>query len=183
MLQNEDMNVNKLILQIVATFLIFTASAQRIVYSEPDREDNKRTNFDILGKIGNNYLVYKNNRNEHAMSVYNSEMKLLNKVDLNPANERWINVDFIAYPNHAWMIYQYQQKSIVYCMAMRLDSSGKAITKPLELDTTRIGWAANNKIYTTVYSDDKKQVMVFKINSRNQRNFIFTTLLMDETLH
>ena len=177
------MNVNKLILQIVATFLFFTASAQRIVYSEPEREDNKRTNFDILGKIGNNYLVYKNNRNEHAMSVYNGEMKLLNKVDLNPGNERWINVDFIAYPNHAWMIYQYQQKSIVYCMAMRLDSSGKAITKPLELDTTRIGWAANNKIYTTVYSDDKKQVMVFKINSRNQKNFIFTTLLMDETLH
>ena len=47
---------------------------------------------------------------------------------------------------------------------------------------TRIGWSANNKIYTTIYSDDKKHVMVFKINSRNQRNFVFTTMLFDETL-
>jgi hypothetical protein len=82
------------------------------------------------------------------------------------------------------MIYQFQQKSILYCMAMKIDSSGKFVSKqPLELDTTRIGWAANNRIYTTIYSDDKKQIMIFKINSRNQKNFVFTTLLFDETLH
>jgi hypothetical protein len=177
------MNIYKLALQLAAVFTFFTSSAQKIVYSEPERDDNKRTNFDILGKIGSNYLVYKNNRNEHAMSVYNSDMHLVQKVDLNPTNERWINVDFIPYPDHAWMIYQFQQKSIVYCMGIRLDSMGKPVTKPIELDTTRIGWAANNKIYTTIYSDDKKHVMVFKINSRNQRSFLFTTMLFDETLH
>jgi hypothetical protein len=177
------MNIYKLVLQVVVVFAFFTSSAQRIIYSEPERDDNKRTNFDILGKIGSNYLVYKNNRNEHAMSVYSADMNLLQKVDLNPTNERWINVDFIPYQNHAWMIYQFQQKSIVYCMAMRIDSMGKLATRPIELDTTRIGWAANNKIYTAIYSDDKQHVMVFKINSRNQKNFVFTTMLFDETLH
>src|SRR5688572_17169808 len=117
------MNFKLLILQFVAALAFFTSSAQKIVYSEPEREDHKRTNFDILGKIGSNYLVYKNNRNEHAISVYGSDMRLIRKSDLNPENERWINVDFIAYPNHAWMIYQYQQKSILYCMAVKLDSS------------------------------------------------------------
>src|ERR1044072_2672140 len=158
------MNFRILILQIVASLAFFTTSAQKITYSEPERDDNKRTNFDILGKIGSNYLIYKNNRNEHVISVYSSDMRMISKNDMNPANERWINVDFVPYPEHAWMIYQYQQKSILYCMAVKFDSAGKAMSKPLELDTTRIGWSASNKIYTTIFSDDKKQIMVFKIN-------------------
>lgn len=177
------MNFRILLLQIVASITFLSTQGQKISYSEPEREDNKRTNFDVLGKIGSNYLVYKNNRNEHAMSVYASDMKLISRNDLNPENERWINVDFITYPDHAWMIYQYQQKSIIYCMGVKLDSAGKPMAKPLELDTTRIGWAASNKIYNTIFSDDKKQIMIFKINSRNQKNFLFTTLLFDETLH
>ena len=177
------MNFKILILQIVASLAFLTTVAQRISYSEPERDDNKRTDFDILGKIGSNYLVYKNNRNDHYLSVYASDMKLISRNDLNPENERWINVDFIPYPHHVWMIYQYQQKSIIYCMAVKLDSVGKPMAKPLELDTTRIGWAASNKIYTSIFSDDKKQIMIFKINSRNQKNFLFTTILFDETLH
>ncbi len=161
----------------------FQASAQQIAYSEPDRNDNKRTNFEIIGKLGENVLVYKNNRNDFQLSVYDNAMKLVRNVDLNPERERWINVDFIPYADVAWMIYQYQQKNIVYCMAVKIDGEGKLLHKPLELDTTRIGWAATNKIYTTVYSDDKKQIMVFKINSRNPKNFLFTTLLFDENLH
>jgi hypothetical protein len=109
-------------------------------------------------------------------------MRLTEKVNINTENNRWINVDFVPYPSHAWMIYQYQQKSILYCMAIKIDSTGKLLTKPIELDTTRIGWAANNKIYTTVFSDDKKKIMIFKINSRNQKNFLFTTLLFDDNL-
>lgn len=178
------MSNNKLILIILALFSCFyTVTAQKIYYSEPERDDTKRTNFDIVGKVGGNYLVYKSNRNDDNISVYNAEMRMLKKVNVNPEDEKWINVDFISYPEHAWMIYQYQRKSILYCMAVKIDGEGNLLNKPLELDTTRIGWAANNKIYTTTYSDDKKQIMIFKINSKNQKNFLFTTLLFDEFLH
>ena len=34
--------------------------AQKIVYSEPDRDDNRRMNFEIIGKTGGNFLIYKN---------------------------------------------------------------------------------------------------------------------------
>jgi hypothetical protein len=173
----------KLLLAILAFLFVSTSAiAQKITYSEPDRDDTKRTNFDIIGKIGQNILVFKNNRNDDVVSVYDGDMKLLRKEDVNPKNERWINVDFIPYGDFAWMIYQYQQKSIVYCMAVRLDENGKRMTEPIELDTTRIGWSADNKIYTTVFSDDKQNVMVFKINSRQQKNFVFTTLLFDDQL-
>ena len=177
------MAMNKLIITILASVtFFFSATAQKISYTDPDRDDSKRTNFDIIGKVGGNYLVFKNNRNDEALSVYNYDMKLLQKVKLNSDHHKWINVDFIAYADNAWMIYQYQQKSILYCMAVKIDGNGKMLTKPIELDTTRIGFAADNKIYTTIYSDDKQKIMVFKINSRNQKNFVFTTMLFDDQL-
>ena len=155
--------------------------SQRIYNSEPEREDSRRTNFDIIGKIGNNILVFKNNRSENDICVYDAEMKLVDRINLNKSN-RWVNVDFIAYPGHAWMIYQYQEKNILYCMGVKLNDKGKMMADPIELDTTKIGWSANNKIYSTIFSDDKKKIMIFKINSKNQKNFLFTTLLFDDEL-
>jgi hypothetical protein len=159
----------------------FAGVSQRIYYSEPEREDSRRTNFDIIGKVGKNILVFKNNRSENDICVYDDEMKLVDRINLNKSS-RWVNVDFIPYQDHAWMIYQYQEKNILYCMGVKLNSQGKMMIDPIELDTTKIGFSANNKIYSTIFSDDKKKVMIFKINSKNPKNFIFTTLLFDEEL-
>jgi hypothetical protein len=56
------------------------------------------------------------------------------------------------------------------------------MSEPVELDTTQIGFASSNKIYTTVVSEDKQRIMIFKINSRNPRNFLFTSFLFDAQL-
>jgi len=58
------------------TFLLFTfllptiIFSQRITYSEPERDDYKTLNFEVIGKIGGNFLVYKNIRNKNAVSVF-----------------------------------------------------------------------------------------------------------------
>jgi hypothetical protein len=157
-------------------------AAQKISYSEPEREDSRRTDFEIIGKIGNNILIFKNNRNDNAISVYNTDMKLLDRVKLDVVDDHWINVDFVPYSDHVWMIYQFQRRSIVYCMGVKLDANAKRLTDPIELDTTRIGWAASNKLYSTIYSDDKQKIMIFKINNKNPKNFLFTTLLFNADL-
>ncbi len=177
------MKLNRLTATLLV-LLIFTGSAiaQKITYSEPEREDSRRTIFEIIGRIEGNILVYKNNRSDNDISVYDNDMKLLNRVKLDVLDDRIINVDFIPYNDFAWMIYQFQRKNIVHCVAVKINGEGKRLQDPIEIDTTRIGWAANNKIYTTIFSDDKQRVMVFKINSRNQKNFLFTTLLMDNEM-
>ena len=162
-------------------YLAAWSQAPRILYSEPEREDSRRTEFEVIGKVGGNFLVYKNNRNDHDVSVYDSELKLKERVKMD-ANDRWINVDFISYPDYFYMIYQYQRRNILHCAAVKIDGNGKMLNKPVDLDTTQIGFAANNKIYTTIFSEDKKQIMIFKINNRNQRNFYFTTLLYNDLL-
>ena len=173
-------------------FILLTASllypaigalAQKITYTEPERDDTRRTNFEIIGKVGGNLLVFKGNRGDNAISVYDpADMKLKDRVKLDYMEERWINVDFIPYPDYALMIFQYQRKSIVYCMGVKLDGNGKALSDPVQLDTTRIGWSTNNRIYTTVFSDDKQKILIFKINNRNPKNFVFTTLLFNANL-
>jgi hypothetical protein len=171
---------------LAAVFIItgFSLSAQKIVYSEYDRDDTRRMNFEIAGKIGGNFLIYKNVRNTGWISVLDNDMKQIAKVeqDYIPDNDRIINVDFFSFPDFCYMIYQYQKRSIIYCMAAKIDGSGKKIGDVMQLDTTQIGFAANNKIYSVIASEDKSKLIVFKINSKNRKNYIITSLLYDNQL-
>ncbi len=172
----------KLFLALVFGFSSMLAYSQKIVYTEAEREDNRRTNFEIIGKIGGNYLVFKSNRSDNAVSVYDKEMKLVERVKLDFMPDRWINTDFVTYADFTYLIYQYQRKNVVHCSMVKLNGKGQKISEPVDLDTTQIGFAANNKIYTTLVSDDKQKIMIFKINSRNQKNFQFTTLLFNSDM-
>ena len=163
--------------------LFSSLSAQRILISEPDRDDSRRMNFEIIGKMGNHYLIYKNIRNDNFICLYDNEMKLVEKVkhEYMP-DERLINVDFFPYPDFIYMIYQYQKRNIVHCAVVKLDGMGKKMNDPVELDTTLIGGSANNKIYTALSSDDKSKIILFKINSKNRERFLITTKLFNDKL-
>jgi len=156
--------------------------AQKIFYSDPEQEDTRRTNFEIIGRVGGNILVFKNNHAENAVCVYDEDMKLLQRASMDFLPERYINIDFIQYQDFCYMIYEYQKKNIVHCSAVKLDGMARRMGSPVDLDTTQISFAANNKIYTTVFSEDKQRIMVFKINSRNPSNYLFTSFLYDKQL-
>lgn len=159
------------------------AQVQQITYSEPYKDDGRRTNFEIIGKMNGNYLVFKNNNSNCAISVYDSAMREQQREPLSFMPPHYINIDFVPYADFCYMIYEYQHKGIVHCAAVKLNAQGQKMGEPMDLDTTQISFAANNKIYTTVYSEDKQRIMVFKINSKNPRNFLFTTYLFDADLH
>ena len=72
--------------------------SQQITYSLPESNDIRSLNFDIIGKINGNFLVYKNLRNDNAISVYDNSMKLINKVDLRFVPDRTLNVNFVLIP-------------------------------------------------------------------------------------
>ena len=161
----------KWIVSVLAAGMIMPAMAQRIIYSDPDKDDTRRLNFEIVGKINGNFLIYKYVRNKSWITVLDNDMKQLarEEQDYVPANDRVINVDFFPYSDHAYMVYQYQKRNVVYCMASRIDGNGKKTGDVIALDTTHIGFAANNKIYSVLSSEDKRRIGIFKINSRNRR--------------
>ena len=174
--------MKELFISFVFAISCFVANAQRIVYSEPDRSDYRQTDFDIVGRFGSNILIFKDIRNSYAITVYDMDMKQIDKVRLEFLPDKIINPDFVAYPDFSYMFYQYQKRNVVYAMAAKLDGSGKIIGQPVTLDTTEISFLASNKIYSLINSDDKQYLSLIKINSKDDDNFLVTTLLYNKNL-
>jgi len=55
---------------------------QRIIYSDPEKDDNRRLNFEIIGRVGGNFLVFKNNRSRSWITVMDEEMMVTGKEEL-----------------------------------------------------------------------------------------------------
>jgi hypothetical protein len=172
--------------QIVFVFLLlisFDVTAQKITYSNPDDEDGRQLSaYEIIGKVGGNILIYKNYRDDHYVTTYDQQMKQTAKEKLEKMPDRLINSDFINYPDFAYMIYQYQKKSIVYCMAQKIDGQGKAVGEPLEMDTTHINFWASNRVYNLINSDDKTKISVFKLNTKSEKVHYLTTCVFDRDM-
>ena len=172
-----------LFVTICVLFIADILKAQRIVYSEPEKDDSRRMVFEVIGKIDGNFLIYKNLKSKSWITVYDNDMKELSKVALDfVPDDRLITVDFFSYNDFFYAIYQYQRKNVVYCMAVKADGKGKKMAEVLELDTTHIGFSANSKIYSVITSEDKSKFMVFKINSKNKENYVMTTNLFNDSL-
>ncbi len=167
---------------LVCLFVLNKISSQKIIYSDPGKNDSRTMNYQVIGKINNQFIIYKNLRDDYSICLYDNDMKLTqtNKLAFLPL--RIINTDFLAYKNFFYIIYQYQKKNIVYCMAARLGGDGKITGDPKILDTTSINFFASNKIYSLVYSEDKKKIDVLKINSKNEDQYLVTSSLFDEDL-
>ena len=162
--------------------IYFSSTAQRITYTEPDREDIRTLNYDIVGKINGNVLIYKNYREANFISVYDVDMKLTEKTRLGYLPDKLINIEFISYSDYFLMFYEYQKRSTVFFMAAKLDGKGKLMTDPVQLDSTEINFNATTKIYSVIHSDDKKKIMIFKINTKHDNQNVLTTVLTDPSL-
>lgn len=172
--------MNRVIFLLFIVFFIcpFTGRAQQVVYSDYDKDDGRDMNFEIIGKMNGNIIVYKNIRWKHHICIYDDKMQTKETVNLD-LPEKTMNVDFVTYANSFQMIYQYQKRNIVHCMTMRMDGTGKILSEPVEIDTTKISYFDDNKIYSTVFSEDKKKIMVFKIQKKFDRIMIASMLFND----
>ncbi|CAN5355601.1 hypothetical protein BH09BAC2_BH09BAC2_21400 [soil metagenome] len=171
----------KVINLLWAVLFCLPVFSQKITYTEPERDDVANMNFEIIGKSNGNYLMYKGLRNDHYICVYDNNMKLKEKNKLSFIADKVINSDFINYPDRSYLIYQFQKRGIVYCMAATIDSLGNPVGEPIQLDTTAIGILTDNKIYNLEVSEDKQKVMLFKIQRRNDK-FNYTTMLLNSRL-
>ncbi|RYZ30896.1 MAG: hypothetical protein EOO10_01115 [Chitinophagaceae bacterium] len=172
------------ILAFIFTVFSLPLLAQKIVYSEADEDDSRRMRFEVIGKVSGNFLVYKNTKNRNYVSVFNNDMEQIAKVEQDYIpDDQLINIDFFPYGDFTYLIYQYQKKRVVYCDAVKVDGNGQKISDVITLDTAHIGFGGNNKVYTALSSEDKSKLVLFKINSKNKKNYLVTTLLFDNTLN
>ncbi len=161
-------------------FLLFVGNvkSQLITYSEHNDDDIRDLKYEIIGKMNGNIHIYKNSKDNYSISLFDAQMKEVAKERLKFLPDRIINESFLLVQDSYFMFYQYQRKGVVYCMAVRFNEMGKPIGIPIELDTTRVSFLADNKIYTVINSDDKQKIMVVKIAKPNEEkvNHVTTTL-------
>jgi hypothetical protein len=170
-----------LIISFIFSLIYLPAISQEITYSKPERKDVRGfRDFQIIGKLNDNFLVYKIIENKPFIDIYDNQMNLKNRVHLAFIDNNSMSVDFIAHGDFTYIIYQFQKRNIVYCMAAALDDNGKIIKNPFELDTTHISFLADRRIYNLTYSEDKSKIMIYKIHRENDV-FNFTTILFTDS--
>jgi hypothetical protein len=164
----------------LAIFLLFSlpifSFAQTITYSELLKENIKDDDLQIIGKVNGNILIFKNAKNDYSIFVYDNEMKLKETVPLDFLPGKTFKVNFIAYPNFTYLIYEYQNKKTVYAAGIKLDEEGKVIGQPVTIDSADVSGHTTNT-YTLVNSEDRKKIMFIKTAKQNTVLTLTTTLL------
>lgn len=175
--------MNRIIILVICMLIAspIAVRSQQVTYSDYDKEDGRDMNFEIIGKLNGHYMIYKNIRWRHKLCIYDDSMQIKETINLDFLPEKTLNVDVVAYPNFFYMIYQYGKRNIVHCMGVKMDGNGKKISEPIELDTTKIPYFEDNKIYSTIFSEDRKKIMVFKIQKKPGK-VNFETVLFDDQL-
>lgn len=156
--------------------------AQEIIYSEFNGEENRDMSFEILGKMRDHYVIYKNIRWKHVLAFYNEDMRIKKSLRLTFVPDKTFNIDFVTYPDHFNMIYQYQRNSVVYCMGVKMSPDGDRLSEPVRLDSTKLSILSENKIYSTIYSQDKQRILVYKMQRKNDQYTIATKLFDPQLL-
>ncbi len=172
--------LQRIIVWVVFIMLSVSGRSQELLYSDPLREDAVEINFEIIGKVGGNYIIYKGNGNRHYLQVLDKDMQQISNSRLRFLDDRLLNVDFVVYPDYFFMIYQRQKNSVVQCNALKFDSRGEKVGDIVTIDTTKIGLLANSRIYSTTYSEDKKKILVYKMRYRDDEVTIVTKRMNEQ---
>lgn len=163
-------------------FLSYSSTAQKINFSEKISDENSSMNFEIIGRQGNNYLIYKNYRKKHFIGVYGQSMELINNNRIKEIPDKTFNAFFISYPEKVLMIYQYSKGNTIYCAALSFDNNGAPLADPIILDQTKIGSFSDKRVYSTVFSENKNHILIYKMMRRNNKLYLNTFMFNPEFL-
>lgn len=161
---------------VVFLFACGTGSAQQVTYSEYSKKEGRNIYFEIIGKIDTSVLVYKYIGRKHLITHYDRQMRIVQQRQLDFISEKTFNLDFVPYPDYYYVVYQYQKNNIVYCEAAKMNSSSELLSDPVLLDTTRIGFFADNKIYSLAFSENREKILLYKRQVRNDYLSVATRL-------
>lgn len=150
-------------------FLSVCTHAQRVVYSEPINNENSRMNFEVVGRQGDHYIVYKQVQSRHLLGVYNDDMSLESNNRIETIPSKTFKVDVVSYPGYFYLIYQYNRNNRVFCNAVKMDNNGKQIGHPFAIDDAKVSSFGDKRIYTTVISEDKQKILVYKALRRGNK--------------
>ena len=154
--------------------------AQSYVAAAIEKTDKESMQYEILGKVGSRYWVFKNNDGISTIAQYNDQMQLVKQNDLAFLPKGLNGLEFIANADHVFVFYQIQIKTTVYAALAKLNADGQLIGEPKILDTAeKIRPGAGTKVFNLLQSDDHKKILLFSVNTTKASAIKVKTLSFD----
>lgn len=159
--------------------------AQQIAYSIGMNDNIRTTTFDIIGACGDHLMIYKKSFNDHAIALYDRDMKVLDIIPLGFLPKEVKGTSFVNLGDKIMMIYEYARRRHLYCEAVLLDEQAKPLGPPHDIDRTSPGQTVSgDNAYSVIYSEDKSKIMVIQaLRDADSMRFQLRSFLLDTGLH
>ena len=99
----ESAKLDRILFLFFSILIAGNLSAQEITYSEYNNEDNRDIRFEILGKMEDHYVIYKNIRWKHVLAFYDNDMRIKKSLRLAFVPDKTFNIDFVTYPGQFYL--------------------------------------------------------------------------------
>ncbi|MEY3377801.1 MAG: hypothetical protein RLZZ328_903, partial [Bacteroidota bacterium] len=142
--------------------------AQSYVVSGIEKTDKEGMQYEVLGKMGKNYWVYKKNGAVSTIAQYNDQMQLVKQNDLTFLPSQVQQIEFVKRADQLFAFYQFQNNKTVYAALATLNIDGQLNGEPIILDTAQnIRPGSRVKIFNLIESDDHQKILMFSVNTSN----------------
>ena len=164
-------------------FAITVSKAQSIIYSNPEEEDTRTTTYEIIGKLNGRFIIYKTSHNTNFFNIYNLDMHVEGKKSLPSIPSEIIATNFITYPDGFLMFFQYQKKNILYLKLIKFNQNAEPIGDIVDIDTSLVeSNTADSKTFKILVSENKQQIMTFKLQKKDKTTYRFNSILFNKEL-
>jgi hypothetical protein len=154
-------------------------AAQSYVMSGIEKTDKDQMQYEVLGKVGGRYWIFKNNEGIATIAQYNDQMQLVQQNDLVFLPKKLNALEFITKSNRVFAFYQFQAETTVYAMVAELDEKGQLVGTPTIIDTAeKIRPGSGTKVFNLIESEDRSKLLYFSVNTTNSASIKIKTMAL-----
>jgi hypothetical protein len=171
----------KSFLSYIALFFVSLQglTAQSYVLSGIEKTDKGQMQYEVLGKVGSRYWIYKNNEGISTIAQYNDQMQLVQQNDLVFLPKKLNALEFVTKSNKVFAFYQFQSATTLYAMVAELDEKGQLVGAPTIVDTAeKIRPGSNTKVFNLIESEDRSKLLYFSVNTTNPASIKIKTMAL-----
>ncbi len=154
-------------------------TAQSYVMSGIEKTDKDQMQYEVLGKVGGRYWIFKNNEGIATIAQYNDQMQLVQQNDLVFLPKKLNALEFVTKSNRVYAFYQFQEATTVYAMVAELDEKGQLVGAPTIIDTAeKIRPGSGAKVFNLIESEDRSKLLYFSVNTTNPASIKIKTMAL-----
>jgi len=149
-----------------------------------EKSDKEDMQYEVLGKVGSRYWIYKNVGGIATIAQYNDRMQLVKQNDLSFIKTTNLNgIEFITNASNVYVFFQFQVKSTVYAAVAELNSDGLLVGSPRVVDSAdKIRPGTRVKVFNLLESEDHQKMIIFSVNTTNTNSIKVRAITLNKNI-